>query len=287
MTIRKNSYATKAPKSTHGGQARFVAICGAVIVMLTVPIRAFSAEPFNFPPSDFNILDAGTGKLIGNGHYVVDRLGNQFVLHGENHYLTGEYDLEEDKLSAIEINNPSTPALLSFRHDFYNAAGTLVVAGRLDTETSLGVCGKVENGTMNLKSAQLKFPADTYAGASVLLPIQDFVRRDSSGPLNLHVFNCAPSPKLIAVVVKRGVRKLSWADYPGELEKVDIKPNFGFFTVIVTPFIPKLAAWFDPSHDSLLVGAQLERYYKGAKIILVRARLADATSAANRSPLPP
>jgi len=85
------------------------------------------------------------------------------------------------------------------------------------------------------------------------------------------------------VVVKRGAKKQGWPDYPGELEKVDIKPNFGFFTVIVTPFIPKLAAWFDPSHDSLLVGAQLERYYKGAKIILVRARAASATSAANKT----
>lgn len=255
--------------------------------MLTVPIPAFSAEPFNFPPSDFNILDAGTGKLIGNGHYVVDRVGNQFVLRGENHYLSGEYDIEEDKLSATEIDDPSTPALMSFRHDFYNAAGTLMVAGRLDTETGLGVCGKVANGTMELKSAQLKFPADTYAGASVLLPIQDFVRRDASGPLSLHVFNCAPSPKLIAVAVKRQAHKQIWQDYPGELEKVDIKPNFGFFTIIVTPFIPKLAAWFDPSRDSLLVGAQLERYYKGAKIILVRARSSDATSAANQPPSPP
>jgi len=287
MTVRKSNYATKAPKSTHWGQARILAVWVAILLMLTASASAKSIEPLDFRPSDFKILDTDNETLIGHGHYEVDRVGSQFVLHGENRYLTGEYDIEEDTLDAI--GDHSRPTLKRYRHDFYDAAGSLVVASHLDVETGLGVCGRIESGAMSLKSEPLKFAADTYAGASVLLPIQEFLRRgDINGTLDLHVFNCFPSPKLIAVQMKRVTQKQTWSEYPGELEKIDIKPNFGFFTIIVAPFVPKLAAWFDPSRDFLLVGAQLQRYYRGAKIILVRARRADATSepgsAANKPP---
>ena len=279
--IRKNNYATKAPKSKHRGQARFLGICGAILVTLTVSASAKSAEPLDFRPSDVNILDADSGTLIGHGHYEVDRVGNQFVLHGENRYLSGEYDIEEDRLDAT--GDHSRPTLRRYRHDFYDAAGTLVVASHLDVETGLGVCGRVENGAMSMTSEPLNFGADTYAGASILLPIQEFLRRgDINGTLDLHVFNCFPSPKLIAVRMKRVAKKQTWSQYPGELEEIDIKPNFGFFTIIVAPFVPKLAAWFDPTRDFLLVGAQLQRYYKGVKIILVRAHPANATTEANK-----
>ena len=87
----------------------------------------------------------------------------------------------------------------------------------------------------------------------------------TAAALKLHVFNCAPTPKVIAVDLKAEVREHTLADYPGELEKVDVKPNFGFWTVVVEPFIPKLGVWFDPSQGMLLVGAQLQRYYKGPR----------------------
>jgi len=78
------------------------------------------------------------------------------------------------------------------------------------------------------------------------------------------------------------------------LEKVDVKANFGFWTVVIQPFIPKLAVWFDPSQRMLLLGAQLQRYYKGEKIVLVRKREAEisngtnaADSSLSREPSPP
>jgi len=255
----------------------------AVVLALTLTCAraAIAADALNFPPSDFDILNADNQQLIGHGHYTVDQSAGAIVLHGENRYLNGEYDTEEDKLTTG--GDSPLPVLHSFRHDFFNADGSPSIAARVDTETGEGVCGKAELGKLELTSEQLKFPADTFAGASVLIPIQDLISHgDREGVLKLHVFHCAPTPKLIAVDAKREPLMQPWIHYPGgNLEKIDIKPNFGFFTVVIQPFIPKLAAWFDASQESLLVGAQLQRYYKGARIILARKREASISHGAS------
>jgi len=254
-------------------------LCGAFMLALACSRPVFAAEVLNFPPSDFDILNADTGQLIGHGHYTVDQTAGSLILRGENRYLNGEYDTEEDKLTTA--GDSPLPTLISFHHDFFNADGSPSIVARLDTETGLAVCGKAVAGKLEIASEQLKILDHTYAGASVLLPIQQLVSRgDHSGILELHVFNCAPTPKLIAVDVKPAARAQAWADYPGELERIDIKPNLGFWTVVVQPFIPKLAAWFDPSQNTLLVGAQLQRSYRGTKIILVRHREASITRGA-------
>ncbi|HLI80804.1 MAG TPA: hypothetical protein VKV03_12525 [Candidatus Binataceae bacterium] len=231
-----------------------------------------SVHALEFPPSDFDILSADNGELIGHAHYTLEQTPGAMTLRGESHYLNGEYDIEENTLAGSDVN--PLPPLLSFKHDFFDPSGALTISGRLDTQTGLGTCGKADaSGAQDLTTEGFDFPADTYAGSSVLLPIQNFVGRGNRGEvLKLHVFNCAPTPKLIAVDVKPQAQPQTWADYPGELERTDIRANFGFWTVLIKPFIPKLAAWFDPSQNMLLVGAQLERYYKGPKIILVRKR---------------
>jgi hypothetical protein len=257
-------------------------LCGAILLALTFARPAAGADAINFPPSDFDILSAESGELIGRGQYSVHETAKALILRGENHYLNGEYDTEEDKLA-----NSEDRRLLSFRHDFFNVDGSPSIAARVDTETGLAVCGKTESGKLDLQSEQMTFPADTYAGASVLIPIQTFIgHQDRGETLKLHVFNCAPSPKLIAVDVKPRPGSQTWVEYPGELERIDIKANFGFWTVVIQPFIPKLAAWFDPAQNGLLVGAQLQRYYKGEKIILVRKREASISNGttADKSP---
>lgn len=256
-----------------------------VVALLLAPPTA-AAEVLNFPPSEFDILSADTAQLIGHGHYTVKQTATMRILHGENRYLNGEYDIEEDHLSIVE--GRSLPVLLSFRHDFFNADATPSIESGLDTATGVGVCAKTVAGKREVVSEQLELPNDTYAGASVLLPIQQFMtERDRNLTLRLHVFNCAPSPRLIAIDVKPETQPQTWVHYPGELEKIDIKANFGFWTVVIQPFIPKLGAWFDPAREMLLVGAQLQRYYKGTKIILVRQRQASVVSPLTADKAPP
>jgi hypothetical protein len=261
-------------------------LCGAILLSLAFPYPANAAAALNFPPSDFDILSVETGLLIGHGHYSVDQTAGALILHGESRYLTGEYDVEEDHLSSV--GNAGTPKLTSFRHDFFNADGSPAVESRLDMATGMAVCGKDLEGNLELAEKKLDIPENTYAGASVLLPIQQLVARvDRSRTMQLHVFNCAPAPRLIAVDVKLGSRAQTWPEYPGDLEKIDIKANFGFWTVVIQPFIPKLAAWFDPAQNMLLVGVQLQRYYKGEKIILVRKLAASITKTPTVAGSPP
>ena len=181
------------------------------------------------------------------------RRPHSLILHGESRYLTGEYDVEEDHLALLDSGE--MPKLTSFRHNFFNADGSPALESRLDVATGMAVCGKDLEGNLQLDEQKLEIPDDTYAGASVLLPIQELVARgDRSHIMKLHVFNCAPTPRLIAVDIKLESRAQTWPEYPGDLEKIDIKANFGFWTLVIQPFIPKLAAWFDPSQDMLLVG---------------------------------
>ncbi len=251
--------------------------CGAILAALTCLPAANGATSLNFPPSDFDILSADHSQLIGHGRYTVDETAGTLTMHGENLYLNGEYDIEEDLLTIAAPDSP--PRLKSFRHDFFKADRSPSMEARLDLETGLAVCGTAVGGKLDLVTEQLTIPEDTYAGASVLLPIQQLVANgDRAATLKLHVFNCAPTPKLIAVDVKPEAHMRPWVEYPGELEEIDVKANFGFWTLVIQPFIPKLAAWFDPSQNMLLVGAQLQRHYKGTKIILVRKREASITS---------
>ena len=267
--------------------ARFAALsAGALILALSRVHPACGRAVLNFPPSDFEIVSSESGQLVGHGHYAIDQMATSLVLRGENRYLDGEYDTEEEKLTIAAAGE--RPQLSSFRHDFFNADGSPSVEARLDMRTGLGVCGKAQEGKLEFARKRFEIPADTYAGASVLLPIQELAAEgDRTRTIKLHVFNCAPAPKLIAVDVKLESGQRPWVEYPGELEKIDIKANFGFWTLVVQPFIPKLAAWFDPSQDMLLVGAQLQRYYKGAKITLVRKRQATISRAPTVAGAPP
>ncbi|HVN29019.1 MAG TPA: hypothetical protein VMT64_11060 [Candidatus Binataceae bacterium] len=247
-------------------------LCAATGLMLLC-LGSARADRVNFPPSDFDILSADSGARIGIARYTVDESGGRITLHGENRYFDGQRDVEEAQLTDAPAGAP--PRLLSFRHDFYDAAGAVSIAARVDVETGLGVCGKNVAGKLALDSEEFQFPDDTYAGASVLLPIQQMASRRESETLNLHVFNCAPGPKVIAVEVAQESAAHSWSEYPGELEKIDVKPDFGFWTMVIERFIPKLAVWFDPAQGTLLVGARLQRYYRGPKIIMVRKKEAE------------
>ncbi len=259
---------------------------------------ALCLDQLDFPPFAFDILSPDTGKIIGHGRYHLDREAGGAVMHGENRYLSGDYDVEEarmvrtaEPLGAAGPNrgNEDHPLLLvAFRHSFYAANGTPYLEGSLDVKTGLGVCTRTQNGEPSIETAQFNFPNDTYAGASILVPIQEMLRRtNGGGTLRLHAFSCAPGPKLLAIAVIPASKRVTWPPYPGALERIDVTPDFGFWTVLVKPFIPKLAAWFDGSNRWLLVRTQLERYYRGPKIILMRTPEVGAPASADAQKTPP
>jgi hypothetical protein len=252
--------------------ARALATALAVAVFwLAGPEPAGLAEEFvlHFPPVSFEILNPNTGQAIGYGKYTVEHVTAGALLKGESHFLNGDYDAEEDEM-VITPERP-VPALASFRHTFYRKDGSIEREGRADIRSGAGWCETTEHGRQEIESAKFEFPSDTYAGASILIPIQDYLERgETSVPLHLHVFSCVPGPKLLEIEAQSsgGTR---WPHYPGTLVRVKVTPDFGFWNLFLRPFIPKITAWFDPAAGWDFVGADLERYYRGPKIRLVKA----------------
>jgi hypothetical protein len=116
----------------------------------------------------------------------------------------------------------------------------------------------------------MSFPGDTYAGAALLIPITRALNLGIGGTIEMHAFDCAPKPTLIALKVN--TVSASWPRYPGNLVLAEAAPDLGFFTFIAAPFLPKVHAWFDPKEDFLYVGGEIHHYLFGdARIVLVKS----------------
>ena len=71
----------------------------AVLVSLWVPVAVTYAGPYDFPPSNFNIMNADGMQMIGHGHYEVTIDDNGYAnAFGYDRFNNGEYDVERDKL---------------------------------------------------------------------------------------------------------------------------------------------------------------------------------------------
>jgi hypothetical protein len=242
---------------------RWIVVLGALSGFTTV-----AAASLDFPPTDFKLLSADGSIVIGRAHFkIAARSSGRALVQGEYQYTAGEYDIDEDWLEMPRAAD--LPRLLSYRHAFFHANGSLDRVNEADLKSGQASCTIYVNGEAETQKAQLTFPADTYAGPAVALPIRNFIRRGSTESAEFHDFSCAPGPKIY--LVKASIeRPAQWTLYPGKLVQVDIKPEFGLLDILVAPFLPKIRLWFDPAEDFELVGAESSRYYTGLNFIMVR-----------------
>jgi hypothetical protein len=226
-----------------------------------------AAASLDFPQSDFKLLSADGAVVIGRAHFkMAARSSGRTLVQVKYQYNNGEYDIDEDWL---EIRpDAQFPTLLSYRHAFFHADGSLDRVNEADVKSGQASCSIYVNGEAKILHAKLTFPADTYAGPAVTLPIRNFIRRVSTESGEFHDFSCAPGPKIYLVNVSIE-RPAQWTLYPGKLVQVDIKPHFGLLDILVAPFLPKIRLWFDPARDFELVGAESARYYRGLNFVLV------------------
>lgn len=247
------------------------------LLMLAIFSLAAAAPPataqtrLDFRPADLAILSADHERIIGHARYTIEQAGGVEIVKGENRYLDGEYDLEVDRLQPRSGGQP--PLLLFFRHSFYQAGGALQLEAQMDRASGSASCAKPDDGSSATRRATLDLPEDTYAGASVLIPLEAGLRQGLDH-ITLHAFNCVPAPKVIDVEARLANARTRWALYPGELVRVVVRPDFGWLNLLVAPFVPKIYAWFDPGSDWTYVGGQLQRFYRGPTIVLVK-RLPD------------
>jgi hypothetical protein len=227
-----------------------------------------TAAPLDFPPTDFKLLSADASVVIGRAHFrMAARRSGRALVQGKYQYTNGEYDIDEDWL---EIRpDAHLPTLLSYRHAFFHADGSLDRLNEADLRSGQASCSIYVNGQAKTLTAKLRFPADTYAGPAATLPIRNFIRRGSAESAQFRDFSCAPGPKiyLVNAFIERPAQ---WTLYPGKLVQVDIKPDFGLLDILVAPFLPKIRLWFDPAKEFELVGAESARYYRGLNFIMVQ-----------------
>lgn len=234
------------------------------------------AKLLGFSSADFEILDPASRSVIGHARYAVAKEGDGIALHGYDRYASGEYDFETDR---FDTPVGALPVLTSGDHYFFLADGAPEFQSNFDLKSGLATCIDFRSQPPSRQDTQLNPPPDTWMGASVMVPIQEFLRRGGGGTLQTHVFSCAPGPKIFAVRVSiTQVQADSPLSRPGVVE-VDFTPDFGWLNLIAAPFVPHLNAWFDPTHDWDFVGAALTRFYKGPDILLARTTMPPAASA--------
>lgn len=249
-------------------RARFTAtnlLAACLALSIGLAASSASAAELNLENTDFNILSADGTHTVGHCHYRLtpDQPGFQ-TLYGEGRYLTGEYDVERDRLRS---GDGGVPALVSFEHIFYRADGTPERMARADFRSGEASCTDYVNGHAVVESATLDFPADTSAGAVVTLPLRQHLRDNPDEPIELHDFTCAPGPKILKVNIS-AEPPAPWNHYPGDLIRVNVTPDLGWLNLILAPFVPELHAWFDPANGNRFVGAQIARFYRGPQVIL-------------------
>jgi len=248
---------------------RWIVATFAIVVTMTCARPAHSANALSFPPTSFTILNPDTGVAIGHSRYRVDSTADGGTLRGENGYFDGQTDVETARLDSGAPGQ--LPKLVEFDHTFYNADRSILKRAHVDLKTGVGTCIDNSGGQESRQSDVLSVPPDTWAGASIVIPIQRFLRAGDKGVTRpLHVFNCAPSPKIFAISVNVDPGNATWTSYGAEAIRVEVRPDFGWLNVIVASFVPKLHAWFDPNNGWAFIGDEAARYYKGPKIMLVK-----------------
>ncbi len=233
-------------------------------LMSALPRAACSESLLDAGSIDFTIMSPDGRISLGRGRYTIHRENQTIVLHGESRYNTGEYDVETDTLVA----GLSLPILQRFDHLFYAGDGSLVRAAHADLTEASASC--MEGPSRIEKAREINFPSNTWAGASVLIPIQQFLQSGGMGDLDLHVFNCTSKPEVFSVTVSVATHPAGWPYSPGGAVQVNVKPHFGWFDVFIAPFIPRLSAWFDPGTGWGFEGVAIARYYRGPQILIVR-----------------
>jgi hypothetical protein len=170
----------------------------AAVVALWLSAAMAHAGPFDFPPSDFNIMDADGVQVIGHGHYEVTPDGKGYeTAFGEDRFNDGEYDIERDKLELH--GDDQVPRMITFEHTFFNANGTLQRVSKANLQAGLTSCIQYENSQAVTHSTVLQFPPDTFAGAAIIIPLKGYLLQGKKNGIVLHDFNCIPGPEILKV----------------------------------------------------------------------------------------
>jgi hypothetical protein len=255
-----------SPISCRIARSVIIVLIAAATALFFSPGLSRAAAP-DFAPATFKVLTPGTSTVIGQAHFnVTEEEDGALIVGSDARYTSGETDSEEDHLEAPVKGG--LPHQISFSHKFFAADGSPDRADKADMVTGQASCTITQNGHADVHSAKLVFPADTYAGAPVMIPLRDALMAKVTRTVRFHYFTCVPGPRVVTVTAQVGP-PAPWKYGQGRTVQVDIQPDFGWLNAVIAPFLPAVRAWFDPSKQWYLVGVESARYYRGVKILMV------------------
>ena len=250
-------------------KSRFVAGLGVLIAASTFCCAAragvVSARKDLQQTAELKIYLATGAEAIGQSTYTVTRRAQSESITGDSHYFNGESDIERDILA----RSPSAPpTMVSFDHVFFNAAGKRTIEARLDLRTGVAECTRFVGPTPQVLDEIIAPPPDTYAGAAVLIPLADELARGVNIPVEMHVFQCAPGPRIFKI--HASLDRMPWPRYgtSDELIRARFVPMLGWYDALLRPFVPKTDFWLDPKLE--IIGGTISRYYHGPEITMLR-----------------
>jgi hypothetical protein len=231
-----------------------------------------SSGAFDFGALELKVLSPDGKQTIGSTRFMVLRGNSIEEVRGETTYLDGEHDNESERLY---VENPkSTPRLDTYEHSFFNADGTLHMVDTLNATSGLASCASYTVGKIKVRQSQLEVPADSFAGASELMIVVASLRQGIR-EVKFHAFACVPGPEIFSVETSLPDRSEHWPLYPGDLVRLDMRPDLGALNLLLAPFMPTMDAWFNPNDNWNYVGGEFDRYFRGPHVLTLRVSPAD------------
>jgi hypothetical protein len=218
--------------------------------------------------TNLTIFSIPDRQIIGHARYSRSRSDGTDLIRGENIYLDGARDVELDYLKPGASGE--APTLIRHEYSSFNADGSPQFVESLDPESGAASCAEYVDGAAQVHAASLEVPPDTFAGATQMMLIVARLRQGELETIKFHSFDCAPTPKILLISVSVPAEREDWPMYPGKLVKLELEPDFGWLSILITPFLPKIYVWFDPNNNWNYVGGLYDRYYKGPHILTVR-----------------
>jgi hypothetical protein len=143
-----------------------------------------------------------------------------------------------------------------------------------NAKAGVASCTIYRSGIAKVRKSLLDVPADSFAGASGLMMTAASLRHGNR-EISFHAFACAPGPELFAVKASLPERSERWPLYPGDLFRLDMRPDLGALNLLIAPFLPTMNAWFNPNDNWNYVGGEFDRYFRGPHVLTVRMPRAD------------
>jgi len=214
---------------------------------------------------ELKVLSADGRQITGSTRFRVSSDRSSETIKGETRYLDGQHDNEEERIQLVN----GTLRLEKYEHSFFGADGATIMVDKLDTESRIATCSRRGDGVMKVRTSEFDFPADTFGGGSQLLFLMAKLR---GGPrkIDFHGFACIPGPRVFHVATLVPGRTERWPFYPGDLIRLDLRPDLGAgLNLVIAPFLPKTEAWFDPQDNWKYVGGEFNRYFGGPHVFQV------------------